>query len=275
MRASNPKAAVAGGCLTVCGVGIDRPQDVTLGTIQALKDSEILFYMHGDGERLLPFLRTFCVDVRLFHGAKFESLGNEEKIKSVARDICVELKKGKKVTYVTYGHPAVFSDGLHVLNYCRKNGYECRVLPGVSAVDHILVEASDLMGVLSNGFLVCNADETVNNPKVLAPEMPVILFGVDTIVSRGRFGEFCGRIEASYPAEQPIYAIKCRDSYGEPVRLVGRVLDLRGWESRIIHMMSIILPGVPRWERRGPRRRAVSRRPRRSTAPPARSRAGV
>ncbi|MFI5361193.1 MAG: SAM-dependent methyltransferase [Elusimicrobiota bacterium] len=230
------------GTLTLCGLGIDRPQDVTLGAMQALKECEVLFYIHGDGERLKPFFRTFCSDIRLYAGARYDRLTTEQKIEAVAADVCAEMKNGKRVAYVTYGHPLLFSDGFNVLTLCRANGFDGRVLPAPSAVDSILASCGELSEKFSNGYLVCTADAAVLKPGMLKLDFPVILLCLDAAVGRGRFGELCGLIEEAYPAGHRILAVKCRDSYGETVRLDGRVSDLRGWERKIVHMMSLVVP---------------------------------
>jgi hypothetical protein len=228
--------------LTVCGLGIDRPADTSLGTIQALKECDVLFYIHGDGPSLRPFLESFCRDVRIFVDSGPSAPKTARKIALVAKEVCLELKKGRNVAYVTYGHPMIFSDGFNVIKRCRAQGYECRVLPAVSSVDAILASSKELYGTFPNDFVVCSAATVMRTPEMLKLGLPLILLCLEVVSDGGKYGALCDMIEAAYPSGQRIYAIKCRDTYGESVCLSGRVRDARAWEGRIVHMMSLVLP---------------------------------
>ena len=241
-QASRREAPPKRGTLFVCGLGIDRPNDTTLGTVGTLKNCAVAFYMHGDGKLLEPFLKTFCPDVRLFGGGEFDALPDEKRIEIVAAAVCAELSRGKDVAYVTYGHPTLFSDGFNVLQACRANGYAGRVLTAPSAVDSILSAALDLVDALSGGFLVCKADRVLERKNFLKTDFPAILLCLDQVVAGGKYGVFCDRLEAAYPRGHRVFGVKCGDNHGEAVRLSGRVDQLRRWEGKIVHMMSLVLP---------------------------------
>lgn len=230
------------GQLLVCGLGIDRPQDTTLGTIQALKDSQMAFYIHGDGGTLKPFLSTFCPDIRLLSSKSFDAMSEHKKLDFVGSAICAELRKGKNVAYVTYGHPLIFSEGQAILKHCRSKGFSCRVVTAPSSVDSILAEISDIEDPLSRGFHACMAETILRPGAGPRKGAAAVLLCLDRVVRAGRFGAFCRRIEASYPRDHKVLAVKCADSSSKAVRLSGRVDQLRGWEKNIVHMMSLVVP---------------------------------
>lgn len=227
--------------LTICGLGIDRPQDATLGTVQALKESDAAFYIHLDGELMEPFLRTFCSDVRLCREPKFDAPTIERKIELVAADVCAELEKGRRVAYVTYGHPLTFSDGFNVAKICKAAGHDCRVLPAPSSVDSIIASVGELNGPFSNSYVVLSADAALAKPQALTLQLPVVIMGVDAAASRGLYGRLCGLIESGYPSGAQAYGVRCRDGHNEPVLLRGHVADVRRWEKKIVHMMSLVV----------------------------------
>ena len=49
--------------LFFCGIGIERPADASIRTIQILKSCDVIFYIHGDGHKLRDFFGAFCADV--------------------------------------------------------------------------------------------------------------------------------------------------------------------------------------------------------------------
>jgi hypothetical protein len=226
----------------VCGLGIDRPHDTTLGTIQALKSCAAVFYIHGDGAALKPFLETFCTDVRLLAGPDFDSLSDAKRIAIAADAVCAELSKGKDVAYATYGHPMLCSDGYNVLRLCRSAGYDCRVAAGPSSVDSILAVMDGLAEGFADGHLVCAADALVERPQILDAGLPAVLICLDSLVRKGGFGALCSAVEKAFPAGHPVFAVKCGDAHGKAVMLSGRVENLRGWEKKVVHMMSLVLP---------------------------------
>ena len=242
MKTARRGASAKRGTLRVCGLGIDRPHDVTLGTIQALKDSQVAFYIHGDGESLKPFLSSFCPDVRLIGGETNEAPSDEKRLAFVAGAVCAELRKGKNAAYVTYGHPLIFSEGHYVLKHCRAAGFTGRVVTAPSSVDSILAEISDIRDPLMRGYYMGMAETMLRPESGPRKGGAAVLLCLDSVVRQGRFGDFCRRMKAAYPGDHKIFAVKCADSYSQAVRLSGRVDQLASWEKSNVHMMSLIVP---------------------------------
>jgi len=231
----NPRKKKTGkGELLLCGLGIDRPSEVTLATIEALKSCDVAFYIHGDGAIVKAFLEPFCPDVRLF-SSKRPAAAHKAKPRLLAEAVCAELKRGRRVAYVTYGHPSLFSDAGNVAFLCRGRGYACRVLPALSSVDGVIaaLHAREDFGILGRGFLACLADQALEWDEPGRPDVAWVLLGVDRLVERGRFASLCERIQGWYPPEHRAWAVKCADGRGQSILTAGTVAGLRGWETLI------------------------------------------
>lgn len=238
------RSMISKGELIICGIGIDRPNDMTLATAQALKKCDVLFYSHGDGVGLQAFLKTLCPDVRVFSGRGFAVMNDRQRTGFVGRAVCGELRRGRKVAYVTYGHPLVFSDGGDMAEYCRARGHAARVIVAPSAGDSVMALLHDRVDFRC-GFWLCSARQIMESNKFVGPRaLPGMIFGVDQAVADGCFVGFCGRLRAVYAPDHPVYGVKCQDTSGRPCLLSGRVGRLPRWEKRIAPMMTVVLPAL-------------------------------
>lgn len=236
----------ASGELYICGAGIDRPHDVTLHTIATLKNCDVMFYIHGDWPHMAPFFKEFCRDIRTFSGRPFETMTDEARVEFVGKLVCRELRLGLRVVYMTYGHPLIFSDGYNMAEYCRLQGYGCRVIAAPSSIDSILAAMDNRLDLLSHGFSVCSASRIIKDRSFhLRSDAPLIVLGLDALVKNEGFDMFCDLIEATYPKGHPIHCVKCRDGSSEKIYLSSNVQRLRGLKNKIVHMMSLVLPAAP------------------------------
>lgn len=233
------KSRPPNGSLTLCGLGISRPQDATLAAIEALKRADVVFYLHGDGPALLPFFKAFCPSVTLY-AREHARLDPHEKLKRLCADVCARLARGKRVVYATYGHPLIFSDAFHVMNACRERGFACSVIAGISAVDAILAVLSSEAKALARGQVSCHAEDVVVRPQILPTGLAAVLLGVDSLAARGLYDRFCARLESHYGATHPIFGVKCGDTAGDGTVWRGIVRDARRW--KVPPMMSFVLP---------------------------------
>jgi hypothetical protein len=229
--------------LFFCGIGIERPADASIRTIQTLKSCDVIFYIHGDGSKLKDFFGAFCGDVRTYEASVFEGMSDRQKISFVAEEVCRELKRGRSVGYATYGHPMLFSDGFNMAEECRSRGYVGRVVPAVSSIDCIMAVMAEQANLFRFGYQICLGDYLLDSADD-STARTLVLLGLDRIVKTGRFREFCDRLQARYPAEHPVFGIRCGDGSEPDVVLIGRVDKLLGWSDQVVHMMSFVLPGV-------------------------------
>jgi hypothetical protein len=230
--------------LFFCGIGIERPADASIRTIQTLKSCDVIFYIHGDGNKMKEFFGAFCSDVRTYDGSVFDGMSDREKISFVSEEVCRELKRGRSVGYVTYGHPMLFSDGYNMANDCRARGYVGRVVPALSSVDCIMAVMAEHANLFNSGYQLCLGDALLDPTDYILTTRTLVLLGLDRIVKTGRFREFCDRLKAHYPPAHAVYGVRCGDGAEPDVLLTGRVDRLFDWNDEVVHMMSFVLPGV-------------------------------
>jgi precorrin-2 methylase len=232
--------------LFFCGIGIERPADASIRTIQILKSCDVIFYLHGDGPKLREFFGAFCADVRTYDGSAFEGMSDSRKISFVGKQVCAELKRGRSVAYATYGHPMLFSDAENMATECRSRGYRGRFIPAVSSLDSISAILADQGDLFRYGYQVCLSDQALDPAGSIRPNGTLVLLGLDRIVKTGRFKEFCARLRAEYPADHAVYGVRCGSGEERDVVMKGRVGRLFDWNDQVVHMMSLILPGPRR-----------------------------
>ena len=232
------------GELFFCGIGIERPADASIRTIQVLKSCDVIFYIHGDGNKLKDFFGAFCSDVRTYDGSAFKGMGDKARISFVGGAVCRELKRGRAVAYVTYGHPMLFSDGFNMANDCRSRGYVGKVIPAVSSLDAIMAVLAAEINLFRRGYQVCLGDDVLKPRDFVLSNGTVVLLGLDRIAGAGRFKSFCERLKERYPPEHVVYGVRCGTGEEGDVLLTGRVDQLFGWSDQIVHMMSLVLPGL-------------------------------
>lgn len=230
--------------LFFCGIGIERPSDVSIRTIQTLKGCDVLFYIHGDGGKLKDFFAAFCADVRTYDGSAFAGMSDSQKIAAVGRQVCRELRRGRSVGYVTYGHPMLFSDADNMAEYCRARDYVGRVIPSSSSLDSIMAVLSEQGNLFTNGYQVCLGDQVLEPAGFRPPSGTLVLLGLDRVVRTGRFKEFCEKLSKHYPPEHLVYGVRCGSGEDGEVIMKVRIDRLSGWNDQVVHMMSFVLRGV-------------------------------
>src|SRR5690242_4178786 len=121
------------GALVIVGTGIQWAGQTTLAAERAIKVADRVLYAVADpgaarwiAERnpaaeSLPYPRT---------ATKRRAIYDE-----MVERILAEVRQGKKVCVVFYGHPGVFARATHeAIRRARSEGFPARMLPGVSAL---------------------------------------------------------------------------------------------------------------------------------------------
>ncbi len=240
------------GALFLCGNGISRPFDMTLRTLQILASCDAIFYGHGEEDGVLPILRKFCPGVRIISRPVLTdySWGND-RYHEICDDICRYIEDGKRVCYLSQGHPLLFSEALDIRKECARRGHKVYAIPSISAIDSLLDAAARLDPRFSfQGFSVYQSVSVACGGVKLTPEAPTIIFDVYDSVATGRFEEFCFQLERNYPPKHLFYMIECEGSSFGKIRFSNKVDKFCSFRTKISEFMSLILPGVEALERR-------------------------
>lgn len=222
------------GELTICGAGIDFDSDITLGAVKALRRCDSLVYIHKDRARLQALL-----DEYLRPGARTLFPGGGRG--SAWRAVSGELARGRRVVYLTYGHPAIFSEGRELEQACRAAGYRVSVLPGVSSADSLLAALPSL-GIPDDGqgFCVTSAAAFAAGGQP-APAVPLLLFCLEDPLRYGGNALFKALLSA-YPPGHKAYLLRSADVMG-PLHMARlRLADLKDNPGLAGHRMTLLIP---------------------------------
>lgn len=235
---SAPAKPGAKGRLWLLGVGIERPYEITLNTISALRACDAAYTQNDTREvrelleAVFPGLKT--IPVSSGRGADPQA--------ATWKAVRADLDKGLQTAYVTYGHPMLFGEGNMMAKRCKEAGYDYRVVTAPSSIDGVLTMLQDDLDLCERGFSVQNARSVVDD-KALQPGKAAIIVGVNRVMEEGRFGAFCDALEAAVPAGTVLQALKCGDGYRDESRVLLKVGELRRKERELDPALTLFVPG--------------------------------
>ena len=91
-----------------------------------------------------------------------------------------EVRKGQHVLGIFYGHPGVFVSPTHrALALARQEGYEAKMLPGISAEDYMFADLDFDPSVY--GCMTCEASELLLRNRRLNPSVHNVIWQVGSI----------------------------------------------------------------------------------------------
>ncbi|UPT75773.1 MAG: SAM-dependent methyltransferase [Elusimicrobiota bacterium] len=121
-KTAAPKAGA--GRLWLLGVGIERPYEITLNTIMALRRCGSA-YTQNDTREVRELLEAVYPGLKTIPTASGRGADPQGATWKAVR---ADLDKGLQTAYVTYGHPMLFGEGNMMAKRCKEAGYEYRVV---------------------------------------------------------------------------------------------------------------------------------------------------
>ena len=191
------------GSLTIGSFGMTLEQ-LSWETLEAARDADVV-YSQSLGSReddpSREFLKKLCPGARLAGAA---GPGG-----SLADAVLEELRAGRRVLYLTYGHPLFLSAGASELAArCHEEGFACRTQHAVSSLDMLLPEvgAADLR----YGMFLAAMDswsEGCRRPSLRA-DVPTLVFCLDS-AGRAAREHLLEDFARAYPPEHPVEVLRC------------------------------------------------------------------
>lgn len=239
MKEAKAAAAKKGkGCLWLFGVGIDRPYEITLNTLMAIRRCDAV-YTQADTREVRELLEAIYPGVRTIATGRGENGNPPEEVWKTVR---AELDKGSQTGYVTYGHPMLYGEGNWMAKLCKKAGYPYRVLTAPSTIDGILTMLQDDLELCDRGFSVLNARVATASQNGLDPARGSIIMGINRLFEENSFGKFCDLLESRFPKNHPVFALKCGDGYREDTRQSLTVAEFRRRERELDPALTLFIP---------------------------------
>lgn len=239
MKEAKKTAAKTGkGCLWLFGVGIERPYEITLNTMMALKRCDAV-YTQADTREVRELLEALFPGVRSIA----ENGGGKKSPQDATWNaVRAELEKGSQTGYVTYGHPMLFGEGNMMAKRCKEAGYPYRVMTAPSSIDGILTMLQDDLDLCEKGFSVQNARSLTEPGAAFETDKGSIILGVNRLFEENTFSVFCDRLEKAFPKNHPVFGLKCADGYREETRLALTAGEFRKKERDLDWAISLFIP---------------------------------
>ncbi len=251
-RRKAPPFGVRPGRLVIVGSGIKSIGQFTLEAIAHIEAADKVFYCVADpaSERFIASKNKHAVDMyHLYDDGK----PRHQTYTQMAEVMLREVRKGRSVVGVFYGHPGVFVNPAHrAIAIARDEGYHAVMLPGVSAEDCLFAD----LGVDPSrpGCQTVEATDLLLRDRPLLIDSHVVIFQVGSVGDMGfdftgfkhtKFGVLVERLLADYGADHPlVHYVAAQFAIARPVIEWYRVSDLQRPEiaKRITGISTFYLP---------------------------------
>ncbi|HYB77415.1 MAG TPA: SAM-dependent methyltransferase [Thermoplasmata archaeon] len=130
------------GSLTIVGTGLRAALQTTPEARDAISRAERLFYLISDplSERWIRSLNSRATSLASCYSRGRPRMAAYERM---ADRILASVRSGRRVCVAFYGHPGVFVLPAHeTIRRARSEGFDARMLPGVSSEDCLFAELS-------------------------------------------------------------------------------------------------------------------------------------
>lgn len=199
------------GSLVVVGSGIKAVGQFTLEAQAHIQQADIVLYAAAD-----PVTDMWIEKQNPNAFDLYQYYGNDKSrivtyVQMIER-ILDEVRAGKNVCAIFYGHPGVFVTPSHnAIEIARREGYHAEMLPAVSAEDCLYAD----LGVDPSipGLQIYEATDLLLRQRRLDPEMNLILFQVGCVGDLGfsftgyennNFKILIDYLEKAYGPDQPV-----------------------------------------------------------------------
>jgi uncharacterized protein YabN with tetrapyrrole methylase and pyrophosphatase domain len=167
------------GSLTVVGTGIRSVGQLTIESIAWIQHADKVLYLVSDpiAESLILRLNPSAESLQKYYVHGKPRL---QTYKDFVDRIMESVRQGNRTCAAFYGHPGVFVLPSHAaVRQARNEGYEARMLPGISAEDCLFAD----LGVdpATNGCQAYEATDFVMHRRKLDPSCSVILWQVGVV----------------------------------------------------------------------------------------------
>ncbi len=127
------------GSLTVVGTGISLGQ-ITLEAQLALQAADAVFCVVLD-EPTMAMLESFNSNITDLQSCYALGKLRRDSYDEMVESVVSAVRSGKQVCFALYGHPCVFAwPSREAVRILRAEGFEARILPGVSAEDCLFAD---------------------------------------------------------------------------------------------------------------------------------------
>jgi precorrin-6B methylase 1 len=167
------------GALVVVGTGIEAIGHVTLAAEGAIRSADVVLFLVSDALTIEWIVRLNPAAESLY--PRYASADSRPAAyRLIVERIMREVRSGRRVCAVFYGHPgAAVTPGHAAVGMARLEGYEARMLPGVSGLDCMICDLG--VDLVASGFQSFEASHLVAHPEWLNPACPLVVWQISVI----------------------------------------------------------------------------------------------
>ena len=163
----------APGTATIVGTGIRVASQLTLEARQAIETADKLFHLASD-----EILETYLARINPTAESLLQAVKSRSSRSRAYREMMTEVlrwvRSGAHVCVACYGHPGVLVDISRLITVAAKQeGFGCRILPGISALDCLYAEVGLDPG--RDGCMEYDATDFLVYRRVFSVETPLVL----------------------------------------------------------------------------------------------------
>jgi uncharacterized protein YabN with tetrapyrrole methylase and pyrophosphatase domain len=206
MRLDTPEQQATGhrGSLTVVGTGIRFGLQTTPEARRRMERAEKVLYLLAEPASA-AWLRTLNPSAESLHRFYAPDKDRRTTYHEIVEEILTWLRRGSAVCAVFYGHPGVYVDpAQEVIKRAREEGFDARMLPGISAEDCLFADLGLDPG--QSGCQSFDATDFLLYPRNFDTSTPLVLWQV------GAVGEVRPRM--ARPAGLRVLADRLATRYG-------------------------------------------------------------
>jgi tetrapyrrole methylase family protein/MazG family protein len=165
--------------LTVVGCGIKFLSHITVETKAYIEQSDKVFYLVND-PAMKEWISAANKNTESLDFLYQKHYLRKDSYQAITQYILDELKKMQHLCVVLYGHPGVFAQpGLDAVRLAKEQGYDAKLLPGISAQDCLFSDL--LIDPGSHGCHSFEASDFLLYKRKFDPTSHLILWQVDII----------------------------------------------------------------------------------------------
>lgn len=175
MAVKTKKDAKAKGKVYLCGLGVYPPQTATVEVLRGISECDVIFN-NLPGVGMSEFLGLFCSNRRPV------AFRYEQDAQLCADLVLSEVRAGRTVGFVTFGHPLLFGPLSHeIIKRCKRDGVPCKAFGAVSSMDAVLAASGQVLGFSYGGFQLFETTGTKILDEIAKANtgLPVIVYFAD------------------------------------------------------------------------------------------------
>ena len=124
--------------IKIVGLGPGSPEALTIGAVEALQESKNL-YFRTEKHPTVDYLKNRLEYFKTCDNYYEEGGSFDEVYSNIAKNMIEEYKVAGELVYAVPGHPLVAERSvLNLINLCKENDIEYKILPAVSFVDAMM-----------------------------------------------------------------------------------------------------------------------------------------